>query len=241
MCGIAGWTDFSKNLENETQILLAMTGSLIHRGPDAEGYWLSRHAALGHRRLVVVDPRGGQQPMVRREGNNTFVLVYNGELYNTDDIRRNLVSLGHTFEGWSDTEVLLRSYMEWGENCLERFNGIFAFAVWDGRKHRLFLARDRIGVKPLFYSQRGSSFLFASEIKALLAHPLVSPVVDREGLAEIFVMGPARTPGHGVFAQISELKPGHSIIVDANGIHIKQYWSLVSRPHQEAFEDTAAR
>jgi len=240
MCGIAGWTDFSKNLENETRILEAMTGSLIHRGPDAEGYWLSKHAALGHRRLVVVDPRGGQQPMVRQEGNNTYVLVHNGELYNTEDIRRDLLSLGHTFKGWSDTEVLLRSYMEWGENCLERFNGIYAFAVWDGRKHRLFIARDRIGVKPLFYSQRGSSFLFASEIKALLAHPLVSPVIDGEGLAEIFVMGPARTPGHGVFAQISELKPGHSMIVDANGIHIKQYWSLDNRHHQEAFEDTAA-
>ncbi|KGP76697.1 asparagine synthase [Desulfosporosinus sp. Tol-M] len=238
MCGIVGWTDFSRNLNMETPVLENMTNRLIPRGPDAAGYWFSEHTAFGHRRLVVVDPQGGQQPMIRRTRNNTYVLVYNGELYNTSDVRQELISLGHTFEGWSDTEVLLQSYIEWGERCLRKFNGIFAFAIWDEQKNRLFLARDRIGVKPLFYSQRGSSFLFASEIKALLAHPLVSSTINREGLTEIFVMGPARTPGHGVFAQISELKPGYSMTVDHNGIHIRQYWSLVSRPHLESLAET---
>lgn len=238
MCGIVGWTDFSRNLGKEKPILEIMTNRLIPRGPDAAGYWFSEHTALGHRRLVVVDPHGGKQPMIRQKWDNTYVLVYNGELYNTKDIRQELISLGHTFEGWSDTEVLLHSYIEWGEKCLQKFNGIFAFAIWDEQNNRLFLARDRIGVKPLFYSQRGSSFLFASEIKALLAHPLVSPTINREGLAEIFVMGPARTPGHGVFAQISELKPGYSMIVDLNGIHIRQYWSLISLPHLGTLEET---
>lgn len=238
MCGITGWMDFSRNLTEESIIMKAMTNKLIPRGPDAEGYWFSEHTVFGHRRLVVVDPQGGRQPMIRQTRNNTYVLVYNGELYNTGDIRQELISLGHTFEGWSDTEVLLQSYIEWGESCLWKFNGIFAFAIWDEQKNQLFLARDRIGVKPLYYSRRGSSFLFASEIKALLAHPLVSPTINREGLAEIFVMGPARTPGHGVFAQISELKPGYSMVVDRNGMHIKQYWSLVSQPHQEPFDDT---
>lgn len=238
MCGIVGWIDFSRNLTKETNVVEAMTNKLIPRGPDAAGYWFSEHTAFGHRRLVVVDPQGGQQPMIRQTKNNTYVLVYNGELYNTNDIRQELISLGYTFEGWSDTEVLLQSYIEWGEKCLRKFNGIFAFAIWDEQKNQLFLARDRIGVKPLFYSQRGSSFLFASEIKALLAHPLVSPTINREGLAEIFAMGPARTPGHGVFEQISELKPGYSMVVNSKGTHIQQYWSLVCKPHLESFEET---
>lgn len=238
MCGITGWTDFSRDLTQEHNVLNAMTKTLIPRGPDAAGYWFSEHAAFGHRRLVVVDPLGGRQPMIRRVRNNTYVLLYNGELYNTDDIRRELISLGHTFEGWSDTEVLLTSYIAWGKNCLEKFNGIFALAIWDEQKHQVFLARDRIGVKPLFYSRCGSSFLFASEIKALLAHPLVSPTVDREGLAEIFAMGPARTPGHGVFTQISELKPGCWMTVSPQGLHIQRYWSLASLPYLKPFEET---
>jgi asparagine synthase (glutamine-hydrolysing) len=238
MCGIAGWTDFSRNLSEEIEVMKAMTNKLLPRGPDAEGYWFSEHAAFGHRRLVVVDPQGGRQPMICRTRNNTYVLVYNGELYNTNEIRQELIAIGHTFAGWSDTEVLLQSYIEWGEKCLQKFNGIFAFAIWDEHKNQLFLARDRIGVKPLFYSQRGGSLLFASEIKALLAHPLVSPTINREGLAEIFVMGPARTPGQGVFAQIAELKPGYSMVVDRHGLQIKQYWSLVSQPHRESFAAT---
>lgn len=240
MCGIAGWIDFARDLTQEREVIKAMTERLAPRGPDAEGYWFSEHAVLGHRRLMVVDPQGGRQPMVRQKRNRTYALVYNGELYNTEDIRQELVACGHTFEGWSDTEVLLQAYLEWGESCLQKFNGIFAFAVWDETGEELFLARDRIGVKPLFYSQPGASFLFASEIKALLAHSLVSPTVNREGLAEIFVMGPARTPGHGVFAGISELKPGYCMVVDRNGVRIKQYWSLVSREHRESFAATVA-
>ena len=240
MCGIAGWIDFTRNLTYEREVIKEMTERLTPRGPDAEGYWFSEHAALGHRRLVVVDPQGGRQPMVRRKLNHAYVLVYNGELYNTDEIRRELIARGHSFEGWSDTEVLLQAYLEWGESCLQKFNGIFAFGVWDEAGQRLFLARDRIGVKPLFYSRQGDSFLFASEIKALLAHAFVSPTINREGLAEIFVMGPARTPGHGVFIGISELKPGYCLVVDRNGVRIKQYWSLKSREHRESFAETVA-
>ncbi|MEL7567888.1 MAG: asparagine synthase (glutamine-hydrolyzing) [Dehalobacterium sp.] len=238
MCGIVGWTDFSRNITDQVQVLAAMAERLIPRGPDASGYWFSEHAVFGHRRLVVVDPEGGNQPMIRASGNTQYVMVYNGELYNTEDIRQELLSRGYTFQGWSDTEVLLCSYIEWGENCLDKLNGIFAFAIWDEKKQHLFLARDRIGVKPLFYSQQGSSFFFASEIKAILAHPMVLPKIDREGLAEIFVMGPARTPGHGVFKGISELKPGHSMVVDRKGIRIQQYWSLVSSRHEEDLDCT---
>ncbi|HEX3031596.1 MAG TPA: asparagine synthetase B, partial [Bacillota bacterium] len=185
MCGITGWIDWNLDLSLERGILEAMTDTLVPRGPDACGYWLSRQAALGHRRLIVVDPAGGEQPMVRQRGGNAYVLVYNGELYNTEEIRGQLVSRGYSFQGHSDTEVLLQAYMEWGADCIQQFNGIFAFAVWDQARQTLFMARDRLGVKPLFYAQLGTTFLFASEIKALLAHPRVQPLISAEGLAEV--------------------------------------------------------
>lgn len=241
MCGIVGFTNFKKNMIRERPVLEAMTSRLRHRGPDASGFWLSEQTALGHRRLVVVDPEGGQQPMVRKQGERSCVLVYNGELYNTEDIRLELLAKGYTFQGWSDTEVLLNAYIEWGEDCLEKLNGIFAFAVWDEKKQRLFLARDRIGVKPLFYCSKGDTFLFASELKAVLAHPMVSPVLSREGLAEIFVMGPSRTPGHGVFAGVNELRPGWCMTVEQAGIRARQYWKLDSHAHEEDFEETVQR
>lgn len=238
MCGIAGFTDFSKNLENERGVLERMTGRLAHRGPDASGVWLSEHAALGHCRLVVVDPAGGGQPMSRKRGEAVYAMVYNGELYNTEDIRRELCAKGYRFEGWSDTEVLLTAYLEWGEDCLEKLNGIFAFAIWDAGKERLFLARDRIGVKPLFYCRKGGAFLFGSEIKAILAHPAVTPALDREGLAELFMMAPGRTPGHGVFSDVSELRPGCCMTVDRDGVRVRRYWSLDSHAHEVDFDRT---
>ncbi|MBS4022577.1 MAG: asparagine synthase (glutamine-hydrolyzing) [Dethiobacter sp.] len=218
------------------------TSTLSARGPDASGYWISKHAALGHCRLSVVDPAGGAQPMIRKVGKSSYIIIYNGELYNTPELRKELEQRGHTFSGHSDTEVLLASYIEWGKDCLPRLNGIFAFAVWDDLRQRLFLARDRLGVKPLFYTQRGSSFLFASELKALLANPLVKPVLDAEGLAEVFVMGPSRTPGHGIFKGVSELKPGCFIHADKRGVvQEKRYWSLESRAHEDDLETTIAK
>lgn len=238
MCGMVGWINFSERLTNESEILKSMAEQLVHRGPDASGFWFSEHAALGHRRLVVVDPDGGKQPMIGTRGSSSYVMVYNGELYNTEDIRKVLISKGYSFEGWSDTEVLLKAYIEWGEKCVQKLNGIFAFAIWDNDKEKLFMARDRIGVKPLFFCQKGSSFIFASEIKAILAHPKVSATVNREGLAEIFALGPARTPGHGVFSGVSELKPGYCMQVDRNGMRMQQYWSLISHGHEDSFEKT---
>ncbi|MGE5630781.1 MAG: asparagine synthase (glutamine-hydrolyzing) [Caulobacteraceae bacterium] len=238
MCGIVGWTDFSASLSNNHDVLKAMAEKIVHRGPDASGFWFSEHAALGHRRLVVVDPEGGQQPMIRKRGEAVYAMVYNGELYNTEDIRQELALKGYCFNGWSDTEVLLNAYIEWGEKCLQKLNGIFAFAIWDAKNEKLFLARDRIGVKPLFYYQKGSSFLFASEIKAILVHPIVSTKVKREGLAEIFTLGPARTPGQGVFSDIAGLKPGYCMYVDSKGMRTQQYWSLISHAHEESFDKT---
>ncbi|MCK8825593.1 asparagine synthase (glutamine-hydrolyzing) [Fuchsiella alkaliacetigena] len=160
---------------------------------------------------------------------------------NTVELRRELKSLGHSFRSHSDTEVLLVSYLEWGKECVKYLNGIFAFAIWNQAKEELYLARDRLGVKPLFYTQRGDGLLFASELKSLLLHPEVEPKIDREGLAEVLVMGPARTPGHGVFKGVKELKPGHYLLYNKEGVEKEQYWQLESKPHPHNIEETIAR
>ncbi|HHV62417.1 MAG TPA: asparagine synthase (glutamine-hydrolyzing) [Firmicutes bacterium] len=241
MCGIAGWVDWEIDLTLERPTLEAMSKTLSCRGPDAAGTWVSPRAALAHRRLIVIDPEGGYQPMIRQDGNNIYIITYNGELYNAPELRQELKARGHAFRSHSDTEVLLVAFMEWGTGCLERLNGIFAFAIWDEASQKLFLARDRLGVKPLFYARRGSAFLFGSELKSLLAHPLVQPEVDAGGLAEVLIMGPARTPGHGVFRDVAEVKPGHYIMYDRNGVHDYRYWALESKPHEDDLDTTAAK
>jgi asparagine synthase (glutamine-hydrolysing) len=217
-----------------------MVGTLERRGPDAKGLWLSPRAALGHRRLAVVDPVGGSQPMLRKVGDRLYVLTYNGELYNTAALRTELETRGHHFETQSDTEVLLVAFIEWGAHCVEKLNGIFAFGIWDDAAQELFLARDRFGVKPLFYTQRETSFLFGSELKVLLKHPLVPARMDRAGLSEILFLGPSRTPGSGVFQGIAELRPGHFLRLTPDGLQIRTYWQLESRPHQDDQRTTVA-
>ncbi|NJD04720.1 MAG: asparagine synthase (glutamine-hydrolyzing) [Ruminiclostridium sp.] len=238
MCGIAGWINHESDLRPQSSILEAMSYQLRNRGPDASGDWISPHALISHRRLSVVDPEGGSQPMVRQWDGCTYVITYNGELYNTIDLRKDLENLGHKFYSNSDTEVLLVSYMEWGGKCVEHLNGIYAFGIWNEKDQTLFLARDRFGVKPLFYTLRGNSFIFASELKAMLANPLIEAVVDTEGLAEIFALGPARTPGNGVFKYLHELKPAYCLFFDSAGIHLKKYWSLESQPHFDTLDAT---
>lgn len=241
MCGITGWVDYRKDLTSYPSILVNMTETMALRGPDASGTWLSPHCALGHRRLSVMDPENGAQPMTRRKGDYAYTIVYNGELYNAPELKRELEGRGYRFSTTCDTEVLLVSYIEWGHACVDRLNGIFAFAVWSEEERNLFLVRDRVGVKPLFYSYQHGTFLFGSEPKAILAHPSFQPEVDREGLAELFLIGPARTPGKGIYRGMAELKPGHFMVVDANGLSVKTYWQLESRPHEDDVDATAAK
>jgi len=241
VCGIVGWLDWERDIAAERSVLAKMVETLCHRGPDASGVYLSDHVVLGHRRLSVVDPEGGAQPMIRNRGGKEYVVTYNGELYNTPELRRKLEAAGYQFTTHSDTEVLLTAYMEWGSSCVEKFNGIFAFAIWDEENQRLFLARDRIGVKPLFYARKNEVFLFASEIKALLAYPNFPAEIDREGLAEIFLIGPARTPGNAIFRNMYELKPGHVLTYDRRGIRVQQYWSLPTDVHNDDFTRTVAK
>ena len=238
MCGIAGWVDVNIDLTNTKDIVSDMSKTLSHRGPDEKGTYLSGHAAFVHRRLTVIDPEGGKQPMVRYRGNNKYVLTYNGELYNTSELKSILQAKGYIFKESSDTEVLLLSYIEWKEQCVDYLNGIYAFAVWDENEKKIFIARDRFGVKPLFYALRGSSIVFSSEIKALFKHPDIQPEIDSEGLFEIFLLGPAHTPGNAVYKGISELKPAHSLSFDKSGLRINKYWALKSYHHEDNKQKT---
>ena len=241
MCGIAGFVDHAQTAEGSADVLRAMGESLACRGPDAFGEWQDDLSGHAHRRLIVVDPAGGAQPMVLDWGGRRYVLNYNGELYNTEELRADLWQHGHRFLGHSDTEVLLHAYAQWGAQCLERLNGIFAFAVWCPQDRSLFLARDRLGVKPLFYAERPGRLVYGSELKALLEHPAVRHEVDAEGLAEILAVGPARTPGRGVFRDAREVRPGWALRFDADGLRRWRYWALESRPHADDVDATAAR
>ncbi len=238
MCSIAGVIDFKNDLRDQTTALAAMQRSMVSRGPDQRGAYVTERAALLHNRLAVIDIENGRQPMTVDGGTGAYTIVYNGEIYNTDEVRRDLTAAGQVFHSRSDTEVVLRSFIQWGEKCVDRLNGIFAFAVWDAGARRLFIARDRMGVKPFFYTFAHGAFLFASEIKGLLAHPLVEPAVDREGVLEVVLTGPGRTPGCGVFRGIQELRPGWRGWFDERGLRTERYWSLRAREHRDDFPTT---
>lgn len=238
MCGITGWASFQKDLRASEEIIKLMTQTLKKRGPDDENIWCNEHIAFGHRRLAVIDLIGGKQPMTKVHEGSNYVITYNGELYNTEELRKELQNRGYTFTTHSDTEVLLTAYIEWKEQCVDFFNGIFAFGVWDEQSQSLFLCRDRLGVKPLYYTEQQDGLLFASEVKALLAHPMTNAAVNTEGLANIIAVGPSRTPGKALFQHIYELRPGYAMRFSKEGIRIWQYWRLQSEHHEESLEDT---
>ncbi|MFG2249922.1 asparagine synthase (glutamine-hydrolyzing) [Spirillospora sp. NPDC048823] len=237
MCGIVGWVDFGRDLAGEAPTLRAMTETLAKRGVDARGVWIRGHAALGHTRTSIIDLAGGAQPLtVEEDGRPLAVIVYNGEVYNFKQLRSELEACGQRFRTRSDTEVVLRAYLEWGTGFAERLEGIFAFAIWDVRREELVLVRDRLGVKPLFYSMRPDGVLFGSEPKALLANRLVRPVVDVDGLRELFAT--AKRPGQAVFRDMAELRPGHLLTVGRDGVTDTTYWRLEARPHTEDVDGT---
>ena len=236
MCAIAGIL----SLEAKQEILDQMLKSMARRGPDASGVWQQEQCSLLHSRLAIIDPAGGAQPMELHYGGEHYVLVYNGELYNTNEVRASLIKDGHQFEGHSDTEVVLHAYAQWGRGCLERLNGIFAFSVWEAGRKRLFLARDRIGVKPLFYMLHRGGLLFASEMKTILCYPSVRAQLDPQGAAEVILLGPGRTPGCGVFKGMRELEPGCCGYFEDGKLTTYRYWKLLDREHRESFEDTVS-
>lgn len=245
MCGICGYINYKRNYivseREEIEQAARMAEKLRSRGPDDGGVWVGEHAVLGHRRLAVIDVERGRQPMKRVCAGYEFVIAYNGELYNTAELRSELERCGYEFETESDTEVLLYTYIHYGAACASRLNGIFAFAVYDSMRQRVFLCRDRFGVKPLFYSEYDGTLVFASEIKALFEYPGIEPKFDSTGLCELFAISPARTPGCGVFKGINELEPGCCMYISRSGIRTEHYWQLISREHTDSYEDTVDR
>ncbi|WP_394367709.1 asparagine synthase (glutamine-hydrolyzing) [Nonomuraea phyllanthi] len=229
--------DFERDLREARDTAQAMTDTMACRGPDDEGLWIAPHAAIGHRRLAIIDLAGGRQPMIADDaGREPSVLTYSGEVYNYRELRAELAARGHEFRTQSDTEVVLRAYVEWGEEMAGHLNGMYAFAVWDARREQLLLVRDRMGIKPLYYFPTPHGVLFGSEPKAILANPLVQPVLDADGLREL--MAYVKTPEHGVFKGMYEVRPGQLVKVGRGGISKHRYWRLESREHTDDVDYT---
>jgi asparagine synthase (glutamine-hydrolysing) len=237
MCGIAGWVSYEGDLKAHRDVITGMTKTMARRGPDAGGIWIDRHVGLGHRRLAVIDLAGGVQPMQAEQLGRTIVsLVYTGEVYNFVELREELKQLGHRFKTRSDTEVVLRGYLQWGDNVAEHLNGMFAFAIWDVRTEELFLIRDRMGVKPLYYYPTADGVLFGSEPKAILAHPTVEPRVNKDGFRELLVL--AKNPESTIYAGMREVRPGQVVRVNRKGLSKRRYWMLATREHEDDLPKT---
>lgn len=241
MCGIAGLLDINQNQTENLKVLSNMSNTLARRGPDENGIFIDRDVALLHRRLVVIDKENGKQPMICGMKKEKYIIVYNGELYNTNELREELKKKGYTFKGRSDTEVVLKCYIEYKEKCAEKLNGIYAFAVYELYNKKLFLCRDKIGVKPLFFSQFKGGLVFGSEIKTLLESQKVLPIIDEESLYEIFFLGPARTPGKGIFKNVCELRPGEYAVYEKEKLNITQYFKLTAKEHTDTPKETVEK
>lgn len=239
MCGIGGFVDYERDARRGGPILHGMKRTLTPRGPDAEGTYFDEDAALVHRRLIVIDPEGGKQPMHSPDRNT--IIIYNGELYNTPELRTELMSRGHEFVGHSDTEVLLHAYLEWKTDAFSRLNGIFAFAIWEKRERRLTLCRDRLGVKPLFFAPIRNGLTFGSTIDTVLCHPEIEPALDEDGLRTLLLLGPARPPESGVFRQIKSLLPGHFAVLTPENFTDHVYWQLEAHEHKDDLPTTIER
>lgn len=237
MCGISGI--FNRNGEPVSPVLLRrMTDAIAHRGPDGEGFYTDSFIGLGHRRLAIIDlSPAGHQPMLTPDGQ--FSIVYNGEVYNFQELRLELEALGHHFRSRTDSEVVLHAYAEWGEHCVNRFNGMFAFAIWDKQRQELFLARDRYGVKPLYYGQMEDTFLFGSEIKAMLAHPACRTEMDKKGLYEYFTFQNFFTQ-RTLFRGIRLLPAGSHLRISLGSTKLPkpvQYWDYQFREPEYAIDE----
>ncbi|TCO57005.1 asparagine synthase (glutamine-hydrolyzing) [Actinocrispum wychmicini] len=239
MCGITGWVSYDRDLTREQPTIDAMTETMSCRGPDAAGTWVARDAALGHRRLAVIDIPGGTQPMSVSTPQGDVAMVYSGEAYNFTELRAELEARGERFTTSSDTEVVLRGYLQWGEAVADRLNGMYAFAIWDARTHKLVMIRDRMGIKPFYFHPTADGVLFGSEPKAILANPLVKAIVDIDGFREM--AGFIKTPGHAFYKGMKEVVPGTIVTVTKEGIRERTYWRLETKQHTDDLETTVSR
>ncbi len=245
MCGIAGFFRKDGGYEKKERlwenVLNDMNRVQKHRGPDDEGIYLCDRCGLAHVRLSIIDLRNGHQPMYKKYDGHECVIAYNGEIYNMKELRQQLLFTGMEFETDSDTEVIAAGYLKYGENFIKRLNGIFAFAIWDITLDRLLLVRDRLGVKPLFYTEKNGEIVFASELKALFEHPDIEPRADIETFQIIMGLGPAKPCGSGVFKDVYEVKPGHYLKMDLSSVCDVTYWKLYSQPHEDSPKQTVEK
>ncbi len=245
MCSISGFyhpfADYPAKEAEYQQILEHMTKTLHHRGPDDSGLLLSKRCGLAHTRLSIIDLKNGIQPMEHTVDGFSYQIAYNGEIYNLPVLKRELLRQGYIFRTTSDTEVLLLSFLEYGPDFVRRIDGIFSFAVYDSRHETVYLFRDPFGVKPLFYTFLDDTLIFSSEIKGLFCYPGVKARIDSNGLNEIFSLGHGISPGHAVFKDIEELKPGYYLSYNRYGIQYTKYWRLISRPHHDSYKETIER
>lgn len=233
MCGIAGLY-FPYHQSEITPHIRRMTDCLTHRGPDDEGFYTEGSIALGHRRLSIIDVKTGHQPIFNETKDKC--IIFNGEVFNFTELKTELEALGHRFSTVSDTETILHAYEEWGEKCVEKFRGMFAFCIWDSQKEQLFLARDRFGIKPLFYAHYNGKFVFASEIKSILADPELKRTIDPEALASYFMFSYIPAP-LTIYTQVKKLLPGHILVLKHGQITIKKYWDLFFAPDRRKKEN----
>ncbi|MCF8587194.1 asparagine synthase (glutamine-hydrolyzing) [Gordonia liuliyuniae] len=236
MCGIVGWVGFDRDISRQREIVEAMTDTMRYRGPDDAGTYIADHVGLGHRRLAIIDLPLGRQPMTLSTPAGELAIVYSGETYNFRELRAELSGLGHRFTTESDTEVVLHGYLQWGPAVAERLNGMYAFAVWDARTDQLVMVRDRLGIKPFYYSETDDGVVFGSEPKALLANPLVPGDVDADGLRELFAM--TKKPGWSLWKRIREVEPGTIVTVDRRGCSTRTYWQLPTHAHDDDLDTT---
>ncbi|GAC68607.1 asparagine synthase (glutamine-hydrolyzing) [Gordonia soli] len=238
MCGITGWVGFDSDIRGQRDILDAMTATMADRGPDDSGTYLDDHVGLGHRRLAIIDLPGGHQPITVHTDAGDVVIVYSGETYNFEELRTELRSAGEHFETESDTEVVLRGYLHWGSAIVDKLNGMYAFAIWDGRTDELIMVRDRLGIKPFYFARTSDGVVFGSEPKAILANPRVPREVDADGFRELFAM--TKAPGWALWKHIREVEPGTIVTVRRDGVDTRTYWSLPVRGHTDDQETTVA-
>ena len=244
MCGIAGFCNFSQNYLKKCgywdKVLYDMRKVIAHRGADDAGAYTRENVGFSHTRLAIRDISGGVQPIVRVVEGREYAICYNGEIYNTAELKSELSLAGYEFETTTDTEVILYAYIQYGVEFVNKLNGIFAFAIWDNSAGQMILYRDRVGIKPLFYAMtEDKTLIFGSEMKALFKFPEFTPAVDIDGLREVFGIGPARSAGNGVFRNVYEVVPGHFMVfTKSKQLSDITYWELEAREHEDNYEDT---
>lgn len=241
MCGFTGYANFIDKIHHSKSVIQQMNASLSKRGPDEDGYYYSDYVHFAHKRLIVIDPEGGKQPMIEHYSYGDYIICYNGQIYNTKKLKNTLIENGFEINTHSDTEILLKSYIHFGNSVVNYLNGIFAFAIFNTKKEELFIARDHFGVKPFFYTIQNNTFIFASEIKAIFKFPGVEKIIDSQGISELFGIGPSHTSGTTVFKNIFELKPAHFGVFNKSGLHLTKYWSLKSKEHTDSLGKTCEK